>query len=153
MDVPLPSKFKMPSVEGYHGFSNPVDHLDTFKILIQLQGAPYAIMCQPFAATLKGNYRAWYQTLKLRSIISFFEMEQQFTGHFINSRRIAKTLAHLMILIQGEREILKKFMHRFINATLEIRNLDHGVVVEALTTALQLGDFLNSLGKKPLTNM
>ncbi|XP_057954060.1 uncharacterized protein LOC131148363 [Malania oleifera] len=39
-------------------------------------------------------------------------------------------------MVQGEREMLKKFMHRFNTATLEIRHLDMGVTLAALTTTL-----------------
>ncbi|XP_057969571.1 uncharacterized protein LOC131158730 [Malania oleifera] len=56
-------------------------------------------------------------------------------------------------MVQGEKEMLKKFMHRFNTATLEIRNLDMRVALAALTTALQSGSFLYSLGKKPLAYM
>ncbi|XP_057976065.1 uncharacterized protein LOC131163485 [Malania oleifera] len=62
MEVPLPSKFKMPTFEMYKGSTNPVDHLDTFKVLMQLQGVLDAIMCRAFDATLKGNARAWHNT-------------------------------------------------------------------------------------------
>ncbi|XP_057972843.1 uncharacterized protein LOC131161000 [Malania oleifera] len=114
-----------------------------------MEGTLDAIMCRAFIVTFKGNARAWYQTLKPGSINSFSEMEQQFTSHFISSRRISKTMSHLMSLVQGERETLKKSIHRFVIATIEIRNLDHGVTLAALTTALQPDAFLYSLGKKP----
>ncbi|XP_057962415.1 uncharacterized protein LOC131153985 [Malania oleifera] len=113
------------------------------------EGAPNVIMCRAFAATLKGSARDWYQTLWPRSISSFFEMKQLLTNHFLNSRRIVKTSAHLMSMVQGEQETLKKFMHYLLTTTLEIRNLDMGVALVALTTALQPGNFLYSSGKKP----
>ncbi|XP_057962237.1 uncharacterized protein LOC131153796 [Malania oleifera] len=80
-------------------------------------------------------------------------MEQLFTGHFLSSRRIAKTTGHLMSMAQGEQETLKNFMHRFNTATLEIRNLDMGVALVALTTVLLPGSFLYSLGKKSQVDM
>ncbi|XP_057972687.1 uncharacterized protein LOC131160822 [Malania oleifera] len=52
-------------------------------------------------------------------------------------------------MVQGERETLKKFMHRFNAAILEVRNLDMKVALAALTTALQPESFLYSLGKNP----
>ncbi|XP_057962360.1 uncharacterized protein LOC131153933 [Malania oleifera] len=74
-------------------------------------------------------------------------MEQLFTDHFLSSCRIVKTSAHLMSMVQGEMETLKKFMHHFI------RNLDMGVALAALTTVFQPRNFLYSLGKKPPTDM
>ncbi|XP_057981262.1 uncharacterized protein LOC131166703 [Malania oleifera] len=110
-------------------------------------------MCRAFATTLKGTARDWYRTLRPGSIRSFQEMEQMFTGHFLSSRRVAKTTGHLMSMVQGEQETLKNFMHRFNTATLEIRNLDMGVALAALITALKPGSFLYSLGKKPPVDM
>ncbi|XP_057953060.1 uncharacterized protein LOC131147587 [Malania oleifera] len=152
-EAPLPSRFKMPAFERYEGSSDPIDHLDNFKMLMQLQRAPNAIMCRAFATTLKGTARDWYRTLRPGSIGSFQEMEQMFTGHFLSSWRVAKTTGHLMSIVQGDQETLKNFMHRFNTATLEIRNLDMGVALAALTTALQPGSFLHSLGKKPPVDM
>ncbi|XP_057962177.1 uncharacterized protein LOC131153750 [Malania oleifera] len=62
-------------------------------------------------------------------------------------------MAHLMSLVQGERETLKKFIHHFVITTLEIRNLDREVALVALTTTLQPRAFLYLLGKKPPANM
>ncbi|XP_057969426.1 uncharacterized protein LOC131158574 [Malania oleifera] len=56
-------------------------------------------------------------------------------------------------MAQGEQETLKKIMHSFNTATLEIRNLDMGVALAALTTALQPESFLYFLGKKPPVDM
>ena len=35
---PLPSKFYMPQVESYTGSKDPLDHLESFKTLMHLQG-------------------------------------------------------------------------------------------------------------------
>ncbi|XP_057969351.1 uncharacterized protein LOC131158499 [Malania oleifera] len=129
MEAPLPSRFKMPTFERYERLSDPIDHLENFKMLMQLQGAPDAIMCRAFATTLKGTARDWYRTLRPESVGSFQGMEQMFIGHFLSSRRVAKTTGHLMSMVQGDRETLKNFMHRFNTATLEIRNLDMGVAL------------------------
>ncbi|XP_057972766.1 uncharacterized protein LOC131160909 [Malania oleifera] len=153
MEVSLSNKFKKPTFERYEGLSDPIDHLDTFKVLMQLQGALDAIMCRAFATTLKGSPKDWYRTLRPGSIGFFSEMEHLFTIHFLSNRRIVKTSTHLMSMVQGERETLKKFMHRFVSATMEIRNLDIGVVLATLTTTLQPGNFLSSLGKRPPADM
>ena len=51
---PLPSKFKMPSLDSYDGTCNLCDHIVTFKTTMHLQGVPYEIMCRTFPTTLKG---------------------------------------------------------------------------------------------------
>ena len=41
---PLPQKFRMPQIESYDGVKDPLDHLETFKTLMHLQGVPDEIM-------------------------------------------------------------------------------------------------------------
>ena len=38
---PLPAKFRMPQVEAYDGSWDPLDHLESFKTFVHLQGLPY----------------------------------------------------------------------------------------------------------------
>ena len=50
---PLLQKFRMPQIESYDGVKDPLDHLETFKTLMHLQGVPDEIMCKAFSMTLK----------------------------------------------------------------------------------------------------
>ena len=54
---PLPSKFRIPNMDSYDGVKEPLDHLETFKTLMHLQGVADAIMCRAFPTTLKGAAR------------------------------------------------------------------------------------------------
>ena len=54
---PLPLKFRMPQVENYDGSKDPLDHLESFKTLMHIQGVSDEIMCRAFPATLKGPAR------------------------------------------------------------------------------------------------
>ena len=45
---PLPNKFRMPNMDSYDGVRDPLDHLETFKTLMHLQGVADAIMCRAF---------------------------------------------------------------------------------------------------------
>ena len=60
---PLPQKFRMPQIESYNGVKDPFDHLETFKILMHLQGVSDEIMCKAFSITLKGPTRIWFSRL------------------------------------------------------------------------------------------
>ena len=51
---PLPSKFKMPSLDSYDGTRDPCVHIATFKTTMHFQGVPDKIMCRAFLITLKG---------------------------------------------------------------------------------------------------
>ena len=54
---PLPQKFRMPQVESYDGVKDPLDHLETFKTMMHLQGVQDKIMCRAFPTTLRGAAR------------------------------------------------------------------------------------------------
>ena len=54
---PLPQKFQMLQIESYDGVNDPLNHLETFKTLMHLQGVPDEIMCRAFPTTLKGAAR------------------------------------------------------------------------------------------------
>ena len=51
---PLPAKFRMPQIEAYDESKDTLDHLESFKTLIHLQGVANKIMCRAFPTTLKG---------------------------------------------------------------------------------------------------
>ena len=52
---PLPSKFRMPTLETFDGSKDPLDHLESFKTMMCLQGVPDEIMCCAFPTTSKGQ--------------------------------------------------------------------------------------------------
>ena len=71
---PLPQKFRMPQIESYDGVKDPLDHLETFKTLMHLQGVPNEIMCRAFPTTLKGPARIWFNRLTPNPINTFKEL-------------------------------------------------------------------------------
>ena len=68
---PLPSKFCMPQIESYDRAKDPIDHLESFKTLMHLQGVVDEIMCSAFPTTLKGPARIWFSRLMPNSISTF----------------------------------------------------------------------------------
>ena len=54
---PLLYKFCMPHIDSYDGVKDPLDHLETFKTLMHLQGVANEIMYKAFLTTLKGAAR------------------------------------------------------------------------------------------------
>ena len=93
---PLPSKFRMPHMNSYDEVKDPLDHLETFKTLMHLQGVADAIMCRTFPTTLKGVARIWFSRLAPNLISTFKELSAQFTSHFIGGHRYKKSTACLM---------------------------------------------------------
>ena len=90
---PLPHKFCMPQIKSYDEVKDPLDHLETFKTLMHLQGVPDEIMCRAFPTTLKGPARIWFSRLTPSSINTFKELSAQFTSHFIGGHRYKRSIA------------------------------------------------------------
>ena len=74
ISFPLPPKFRMPHVESYDEFKDPLDQLESFKTLMHLQGMADKIMCRTFPTTLKGPARIWFSRLMSNSIGAFKEL-------------------------------------------------------------------------------
>ena len=102
---PLPSKFKMPSLDSYDGMHDPCDHIATFKTIMPLQGVPDEIMCRAFPTTLKGLAWLWFN--KIPSIGSFQELSNLFFNNFIGGQRHKHSSSSLLIIEQGEHESLR----------------------------------------------
>ena len=77
-----------------------MDHLESFKTLMHLQGVVDEIMCKAFPTTLKGPTRIWFSKLMLNSIGIFKELSAQFASHFIEGQRYKKSTACLMSIKQ-----------------------------------------------------
>ena len=60
---PLPSKFKLPSLDSYDGTCDLFDHIATFKTIMHFQGVPDEIMCRAFPTTLKSPARVWFSKI------------------------------------------------------------------------------------------
>ena len=71
---PLPPKFRMPHIESYDGAKDPIDHLESFKNQMHLQGVADEIMCRAFPTTLKGPARICFSRLTPNSITTFKEL-------------------------------------------------------------------------------
>ena len=144
---PLPHKFHMPQIESYDGVKDPLDHLETFKTLMHLQGVVDEIMCRAFPTTLKGLARIWFSRLTPNSISTFKELSAQFISHFIGGHRFKKSTACLMSIRQQEDETLGSYMTRFNKEALSIDEADDKILVAAFTNGLRKGKFLFSLYK------
>ena len=137
----------MLQIESYDEVKDPLDHLETFKTLMHLQGIPDEIMCKAFPTTLKGMARIWFNRLMPNSINTFKELNAQFTSHFIGGHRYKKSTACLMSIKQREDETLRSYITRFNKEALLIDEADDKILVAAFTNGLRKGKFLFSLYK------
>ena len=144
---PLPHKFRMPHIDSYNGVKDPLDHLETFKKLMHLQGVADEIMCRAFPTTLKGAVRIWFSRLTPNSVSTFKELSAQFTAHFIGGHRYKKSTACLISIKQQEDETLQSYISHFNKEVLSIDEADDKILVAAFTNGLRKGKFLFSLYK------
>ena len=70
-------------MENYDGSKDPLDHLESFKTMMHLQGIPNEIMCRAVPTTLKGSAKIWFSKLTPNSVGTFKELSVQFASHFI----------------------------------------------------------------------
>ena len=68
---PIPHRFRMPQVDPYDGTTNPLDHLESYRTLMRVQGATDALLCIAFHATIRKAARMWFTRLEPESINSF----------------------------------------------------------------------------------
>ena len=143
----------MPQVESYDGAKDPLDHLETFKTLMHLQGVADKVMCRAFPSKLKGPARIWFSRLTPNSICTFKELSTQFASHFIRRHRYKKPTACLMSIKQREDETLRSYIARFNKEALSINEADDKILVVTFTNRLRKGKFLLSLYKNYLKTM
>uniref|UniRef100_A0A2N9HHE1 Uncharacterized protein n=1 Tax=Fagus sylvatica TaxID=28930 RepID=A0A2N9HHE1_FAGSY len=143
----------MPSLENFDGTKDPLDHLESFKTMMCLQGVPDEIMCRAFPTTLKGPARIWFKKLIPGSVGSFAQLSHSFFNHFIGGQRCGRPTTHLLNVRQREGETLRSYLTRFNKETLLVDGADDKVVLTAFISGLQSGDFLFSVYKDPPTSM
>lgn len=57
MAIQLPEKFKISAIQTYTGIEDPTEHLDNYKMHMDLQGTPQEMVCRAFPLTLSGSTR------------------------------------------------------------------------------------------------
>ncbi|GFS32822.1 hypothetical protein Acr_00g0024880 [Actinidia rufa] len=141
-------KFKLPTQLGiYEGKTDPMDHLDSYKSLMLLQGCSDEVMCKAFSATLKGPARSWFPKLSPGTIDSFGDLSRLFVANFMSCRNRQKNASHLFTVHQKETESLKDFVKRFNQAILEVEDPSDKVIIMAMMEGLRPGPLFDSLSK------
>ena len=97
---PFPAKFHMPQVEAYNGLRDPLDHLESFKTLMHLQGVLNKIMCRAFPTTFKGSARVWFNKITPNTVSTFKELSGLFVTHFIGGHRYKRSSVSLLNIKQ-----------------------------------------------------
>ena len=83
LECPVPLKFWLPQLEPFDGLKNPQDHLNTFKMTLDLQQPLVEILCRSFPTTLKGVAKAWFIKLPTSFVDNFKQLSNAFLRHFV----------------------------------------------------------------------
>ncbi|XP_030969721.1 uncharacterized protein LOC115989997 [Quercus lobata] len=145
---PLPSKFKLPSLDSYDGTRDPFDHIATFKMTMHLQGVPDEIMCRAFPTTLKGPARVWFSKIPPSSVSSFEELSKLFVNNFIGGQRHKRSSSSLLTIEQGENESLRSFITRFNREALSVDEVDDKLLLAAFHNGINSDLFIHKLYEK-----
>ena len=113
----------MSQVETYDGPRDPLDHLESFKTLMYLQGVLDEIIC--------------------RAISTFKELSGHFVTHFIGGQRYQRSSVRLLNIKQRDDESLRSYVTWINKEALLIDK----VLVTTFTNGLQSKEFLFSIYK------
>ena len=148
ISYPLPSKFKMPTLDSYVGTHDPCDHIATFKTIMHLQGVPEEIICRAFPTTLKGPARVWFSKLLPNTITLFQQLSKFFVNNLFGGQRQKHSSSSLLNIEQGENESLRTFISRFNREALlvdEMDDKDDKILLEAFYNGVSSDLFIHKL--------
>ena len=142
---PLPSKFKMSSLESYDGTRDPCDHITMFKTTMHFQGISDEIMCRAFPTTLKGPAKVWFGKLPPNTITSFQELSKLFVNNFVKGQRHKGSSSSLLNIEQGENESFQTFINRFNKEALLVDEMDCKILLAAFYNGVTSNLFIHKL--------
>lgn len=67
----LPQNFKIPYIELYDGWTDPLEHLEFYFVWMEFKEAEDAVMFKAFLLTLGGGAKALFMSLRPKTIGSF----------------------------------------------------------------------------------
>ena len=134
----------------YEGKTDLMDHLDSYKNLMMLQGNSNKVMCKAFSATLKGPTKSWFRKLSPKTSDSFRDLNRLFVANFMSCKVRQKNSSHLFTIHHKDGESLKDYVRRFNQAVLEVEDpSDKVVVMEMMEGSSSKPTFWFSFKKHP----
>ena len=135
----FPKRFNIPSMTPYKGNMDPKSNIESFVLLMEVQGVIGDAFCKVFPLTLSGSAILWFRSLAPRSIDSFLKLRKSFHRHFKGASLPKKTIWELRLMKQGEDESLKAFVERYHNMVLEVGGYESLEALESFKGALKVG--------------
>jgi hypothetical protein len=138
MAIQLPEKFKILAIQTYTGIEDPTEHLDNYKMHMDIQGTPQEMACRAFPLTLSGSARDWFRKLPPSSITCFDDFGRKFVTQFLVGYKRKKPSGQLMAMRQKEGESLKDYVVQFNQAKLTVDSPTEEMVYAALYQGLRV---------------
>ena len=142
---PLPSKFKMPSLDSYDGTHDSCDHIETFKTTMHLQGVLDEIICKAFPTTLKGAAWVWFSKIPPNTVGSFEELSKVFVNNFIGGQRHKRSSSGLLTIEQGDTESSRSFITQFNREVLTVDEMVDKLLLTAFHNRVSSVLFIHKL--------
>jgi len=146
---PLPPKFHLPQLESYDSSKDPLDHIESFKMLMLLQMSPNKVMCRAFPTTLKEAARVWFSMIPPRTIIDFEQLSKVLVCLFIGRQRHKKPTGHLLNIQQAKGESLRQYVTQFNKELLQVDEAEDQVILTTFQAGLLPEDFFFSVTRSP----
>ncbi|RWW56416.1 hypothetical protein BHE74_00036865 [Ensete ventricosum] len=153
LDKPIPSSFRLPTLEPYDRSTDPTEHVAAFRAQIALYDTSDALMCRTFPTTLRGPTRMWYSRLKPSFISSFDQFAKEFKLSFIASSCPRSTVASLLSLTQGSDKPLAQFVSRFSAEVRRMPDTHPTLAIQAFLMGLRPSRFFWLSIERPPSNM
>ncbi|KAL0453016.1 UNVERIFIED_CONTAM: hypothetical protein Slati_1279700 [Sesamum latifolium] len=115
----LSAGVKVSNLPEYDGTGDPQEHLDKFYAKIDWYDFSDAAYCKVFHTTLSKRALAWFNQLSAGTISSIGQLTQRFLHHFSMNKKVPKTIAYLFTVRQREKESLRDYVQRFMEAVHE----------------------------------
>src|SRR5574338_367720 len=145
-----PPEFKLPTVEGYDGRTDPAVHLTRYIRHMEVLGASQEVMTRCFPLYLTDIAALWFRQLESGSIGTWTDLIEKFMRQFRVHISRPKNVMSLATLKQKAGESLRNFLTRFNAAAASVDRPDPSMIMMAAVSGIADGtEFKNSLTKDP----
>jgi len=115
--------------DEYNDTTNPDEHIDVYKMQMDLYTSNKLVWCWVFPTSLKGETLIWFTRLPFDSVDSFKTLLSKLGTQFATNRPHHLTFITLVNIQQEKGKSLRTFMERFSKLSMNIRNASLEVAI------------------------
>ncbi|KAM6583079.1 hypothetical protein CsatB_010081 [Cannabis sativa] len=142
----LPKGFRLSESLKYKGTSNPLDYLEKFNTIMEVDQVPQLAKCRILAATLEENAHDWFTQLPEASISTWENFVDLFLTHFQATMTYRPPYTTLANIKQESGESLQNYFKRFNAEVTKVEKApESSLVCMLITGVLPRTDFWKEL--------